>query len=139
MHIVDLARLADPPALPTASHHQNPLSLLFFSATFFSLPSSSQHISNHRFDKFVTQCIHTMAEPIKNRRPEVAAPYVHNLVIVRAAVETSQTDTELRAHSTPQNTPASNAPISSHAQQPAVASIKEGELSIPPLSFSLFF
>ncbi|RYO98485.1 hypothetical protein DL764_007081 [Monosporascus ibericus] len=41
-----------------------------------------------------------MAEPIKNRRPDVAAP-------------------------TPQNTPASNAPISSHAQQPGVASIKE--------------
>ncbi|KAK5630718.1 hypothetical protein RRF57_006433 [Xylaria bambusicola] len=44
-----------------------------------------------------------MAEPIKNRRPEVAAP-------------------------TPQNTPATNAPISSHAQQPAVASIKEEDL-----------
>ncbi|RYP63707.1 hypothetical protein DL770_009321 [Monosporascus sp. CRB-9-2] len=41
-----------------------------------------------------------MAEPIKNRRPDVTAP-------------------------TPQNTPASNAPISSHAQQPGVASIKE--------------
>ncbi|KAI1809166.1 NAP-domain-containing protein [Poronia punctata] len=41
-----------------------------------------------------------MAEPIKNRRPEVTAP-------------------------TPQNTPASNAPISSHAQQPGVSSIKE--------------
>lgn len=27
---------------------------------------------------------------------------------------------------TPQNTPANNAPISSHAQQPGVASIKEG-------------
>ncbi|KAI0157480.1 hypothetical protein GGR57DRAFT_491263 [Xylariaceae sp. FL1272] len=44
-----------------------------------------------------------MAEPIKNRRPEPVAP-------------------------TPQNTPASNAPISSHAQQPGVASIKEEEL-----------
>ncbi|KAI1468486.1 nucleosome assembly protein [Daldinia caldariorum] len=44
-----------------------------------------------------------MAEPIKNRRPEVPAP-------------------------TPQNTPASNAPISSHAQQPGVASIKEEDL-----------
>ncbi|KAI0459759.1 NAP-domain-containing protein [Xylaria acuta] len=44
-----------------------------------------------------------MAEPIKNRRPEVTAP-------------------------TPQNTPASNAPIASHAQQPGVASIKEEEL-----------
>ncbi|KAK7757259.1 histone chaperone [Diatrype stigma] len=41
-----------------------------------------------------------MAEPIKNRRADVPAP-------------------------TPQNTPASNAPISSHAQQPGVASIKE--------------
>ncbi|KAK7954890.1 nucleosome assembly protein (NAP) domain-containing protein [Apiospora saccharicola] len=40
-----------------------------------------------------------MAEPIKNRR-DVTAP-------------------------TPQNTPANNAPISSHAQQPGVASIKE--------------
>ncbi|KAI0167062.1 nucleosome assembly protein [Hypoxylon sp. FL1284] len=44
-----------------------------------------------------------MAEPIKNRRAEVPAP-------------------------TPQNTPASNAPISSHAQQPGVASIKEEDL-----------
>ncbi|GAP87662.2 putative nucleosome assembly protein [Rosellinia necatrix] len=44
-----------------------------------------------------------MAEPIKNRRPEVTAP-------------------------TPQNTPATNAPISSHAQQPGVASIKEEDL-----------
>ncbi|KAI1503517.1 NAP-domain-containing protein [Biscogniauxia marginata] len=44
-----------------------------------------------------------MAEPIKNRRPDVTAP-------------------------TPQNTPASNAPISSHAQQPGVASIKEEDL-----------
>ncbi|KAI1765562.1 nucleosome assembly protein [Hypoxylon sp. FL1150] len=44
-----------------------------------------------------------MAEPIKNRRVEVPAP-------------------------TPQNTPASNAPISSHAQQPGVASIKEEDL-----------
>ncbi|KAI0408155.1 nucleosome assembly protein [Xylaria palmicola] len=44
-----------------------------------------------------------MAEPIKNRRPEVTAP-------------------------TPQNTPASNAPISSHAQQPGVSSIKEEDL-----------
>ncbi|KAI1437264.1 nucleosome assembly protein [Xylaria sp. CBS 124048] len=44
-----------------------------------------------------------MAEPIKNRRPEVTAP-------------------------TPQNTPATNAPISSHAQQPGVSSIKEEEL-----------
>ncbi|KAI2623274.1 nucleosome assembly protein [Hypoxylon sp. NC1633] len=44
-----------------------------------------------------------MAEPIKNRRAEVTAP-------------------------TPQNTPASNAPISSHAQQPGVASIKEEDL-----------
>jgi len=45
-----------------------------------------------------------MAEPIKNKRPDPAtAP-------------------------TPQNTPANNAPISSHAQQPGVASIKEEEL-----------
>ncbi|KAK8101597.1 uncharacterized protein PG998_006989 [Apiospora kogelbergensis] len=42
-----------------------------------------------------------MAEPIKNRR-DVTAP-------------------------TPQNTPANNAPISSHAQQPGVASIKEDD------------
>ncbi|PFH55394.1 hypothetical protein XA68_18411 [Ophiocordyceps unilateralis] len=41
-----------------------------------------------------------MAEPIRNKRPDLTAP-------------------------TPQNTPASNAPISSHAQQPGVASIKE--------------
>ncbi|KAK0720471.1 hypothetical protein B0H67DRAFT_189542 [Lasiosphaeris hirsuta] len=44
-----------------------------------------------------------MAEPIRNKRPDLAAP-------------------------TPQNTPASNAPISSHAQQPGVASIKEEDL-----------
>ncbi|KAJ9157101.1 NAP-domain-containing protein [Coniochaeta hoffmannii] len=46
-----------------------------------------------------------MAEPIRNKRPDTqTAP-------------------------TPQNTPASNAPISSHAQQPGVASImEEGEL-----------
>ncbi|EGY17971.1 hypothetical protein VD0002_g2254 [Verticillium dahliae] len=42
-----------------------------------------------------------MAEPIRNKRPDMpTAP-------------------------TPQNTPANNAPISSHAQQPGVASIKE--------------
>jgi len=45
-----------------------------------------------------------MAEPIRNKRPDLPiAP-------------------------TPQNTPASAAPISSHAQQPGVASIKEEEL-----------
>ncbi|KAK1760726.1 putative nucleosome assembly protein [Echria macrotheca] len=45
-----------------------------------------------------------MAEPIRNKRPDPAtAP-------------------------TPQNTPAANAPISSHAQQPGVASIKEEDL-----------
>ncbi|CAI4210202.1 unnamed protein product [Parascedosporium putredinis] len=45
-----------------------------------------------------------MAEPIPNKRPESGtAP-------------------------TPQNTPANNAPISSHAQQPGVASIKEEDL-----------
>ncbi|EAQ86536.1 hypothetical protein CHGG_07789 [Chaetomium globosum CBS 148.51] len=43
-----------------------------------------------------------MAEPIKNKRPDPAAP-------------------------TPQNTPANAAPISSHAQQPGVSSIKEAE------------
>ncbi|KAH8887479.1 NAP-domain-containing protein [Thozetella sp. PMI_491] len=45
-----------------------------------------------------------MAEPIRNKRPDPAtAP-------------------------TPQNTPATTAPISSHAQQPGVASIKEEDL-----------
>jgi len=44
-----------------------------------------------------------MAEPIRNKREIPGAP-------------------------TPQNTPASNAPISSHAQQPGVASIKEEDL-----------
>ncbi|EQK97560.1 hypothetical protein G6O67_004066 [Ophiocordyceps sinensis] len=44
-----------------------------------------------------------MAEPIRNKRPDLTAP-------------------------TPQNTPASNAPISSHAQQPGVASIKEEDM-----------
>ncbi|KAH6626365.1 hypothetical protein B0J18DRAFT_477126 [Chaetomium sp. MPI-SDFR-AT-0129] len=45
-----------------------------------------------------------MAEPIKNKRPDPAAP-------------------------TPQNTPANAAPISSHAQQPGVDSIKEEDLT----------
>ncbi|KAL2266534.1 hypothetical protein VTJ83DRAFT_5886 [Remersonia thermophila] len=45
-----------------------------------------------------------MAEPIKNKRPDPAAP-------------------------TPQNTPANTAPISSHAQQPGLASLKEEELA----------
>ncbi|KYK58526.1 nucleosome assembly protein [Drechmeria coniospora] len=44
-----------------------------------------------------------MAEPIRSKRPDVTAP-------------------------TPQNTPASNAPISSHAQQPGVASIMEEDM-----------
>ncbi|KJZ75509.1 hypothetical protein HIM_04972 [Hirsutella minnesotensis 3608] len=44
-----------------------------------------------------------MAEPIRNKRPDLTAP-------------------------TPQNTPASNAPISSHAQQPGVSSIKEEDI-----------
>ncbi|KAK4156499.1 nucleosome assembly protein 1 [Chaetomidium leptoderma] len=44
-----------------------------------------------------------MAEPIKNKRPDPAAP-------------------------TPQNTPANAAPISSHAQQPGITSIKEEDL-----------
>ncbi|TQS32207.1 hypothetical protein Golomagni_07484, partial [Golovinomyces magnicellulatus] len=44
-----------------------------------------------------------MAEPIRNKRPDVTAP-------------------------TPQNTPLTNAPISSHAQQPGVASIKEEDI-----------
>ncbi|KAL2169607.1 hypothetical protein VTG60DRAFT_5832 [Thermothelomyces hinnuleus] len=45
-----------------------------------------------------------MAEPIKNKRPDPAAP-------------------------TPQNTPANAAPISSHAQQPGISSIKEEDLT----------
>ncbi|KAM0479365.1 hypothetical protein ACHAPX_004576 [Trichoderma viride] len=43
-----------------------------------------------------------MAEPIRNKRSEYTAP-------------------------TPQNTPAATAPITSRAQQPGVASIKEGK------------
>ncbi|EFX01416.1 nucleosome assembly protein [Grosmannia clavigera kw1407] len=46
-----------------------------------------------------------MAEPIRNKRPDPTAP-------------------------TPQNTPANNAPISSHAQQPGVASISEETVDI---------
>lgn len=38
-----------------------------------------------------------------------------------------------QSSSTPQNTPANNAPISSHAQQPGVASIKEGRPHRPNL------
>ncbi|KAK6848929.1 nucleosome assembly protein [Apiospora arundinis] len=53
-----------------------------------------------------------MAEPIKNRR-DVTAP-------------------------TPQNTPANNAPISSHAQQPGVASIKEDDLAERAAAASIF-
>ncbi|KAL2163137.1 hypothetical protein VTH06DRAFT_6973 [Thermothelomyces fergusii] len=45
-----------------------------------------------------------MAEPIKNKRPDPAAP-------------------------TPQNTPANAAPILSHAQQPGISSIKEEDLT----------
>jgi len=44
-----------------------------------------------------------MAEPIRGKRPEATAP-------------------------TPQNTPANNAPISSHAQQPGVSSIREEDI-----------
>ncbi|MCJ1378785.1 hypothetical protein MMC17_001884 [Xylographa soralifera] len=44
-----------------------------------------------------------MSEPIRNKKLDMTAP-------------------------TPQNTPANNAPISSHAQQPGVASIKEEDL-----------
>ncbi|ORY72026.1 uncharacterized protein BCR38DRAFT_331760 [Pseudomassariella vexata] len=54
-----------------------------------------------------------MAEPIKNRRNEPTAP-------------------------TPQNTPANNAPISSHAQQPGVASIKEDDLAERAAAASIF-
>lgn len=36
-------------------------------------------------------------------------------------------DTNYPAFSTPQNTPAATAPITSRAQQPGVASIKEGK------------
>lgn len=51
-----------------------------------------------------------MAEPIPNKRPESGtAP-------------------------TPQNTPANNAPISSHAQQPGVASIKEEDFDLAAAS-----
>ncbi|CAK7208333.1 histone chaperone [Sporothrix curviconia] len=46
-----------------------------------------------------------MAEPIRNKRPDPVAP-------------------------TPQNTPANNAPISSHAQQPGVSSIAEEPVDI---------
>ncbi|EPE09663.1 nucleosome assembly protein [Ophiostoma piceae UAMH 11346] len=46
-----------------------------------------------------------MAEPIRNKRPDPVAP-------------------------TPQNTPANNAPISSHAQQPGVPSISEEPVDI---------
>ena len=38
--------------------------------------------------------------------------------------------------STPQNTPANNAPISSHAQQPGVASIKEGRPHRPNIAYT---
>lgn len=65
-----------------------------------------------------------MAEPIKNRRVEVPAPYV---AITPLIYFDQDTNIGFR-NSTPQNTPASNAPISSHAQQPGVASIKEGML-----------
>jgi nucleosome assembly protein 1-like 1 len=44
-----------------------------------------------------------MAEPIRGKRTDITAP-------------------------TPQNTPANNAPISSHAQQPGVASIREEDM-----------
>uniref|UniRef100_A0A093UUQ1 Putative nucleosome assembly protein n=1 Tax=Talaromyces marneffei PM1 TaxID=1077442 RepID=A0A093UUQ1_TALMA len=53
-----------------------------------------------------------MSEPIRNKKADfLVAP-------------------SLRYSSTPQNTPANNAPISSHAQQPGVASISEAAASL---------
>ncbi|POR33967.1 Putative nucleosome assembly protein, partial [Tolypocladium paradoxum] len=81
--------------------NQRPLVLNFLPSPIISSPHPFQPLAS------ALSCTHrasTMAEPIRGKRPDLTAP-------------------------TPQNTPASNAPISSHAQQPGVASIKEGELS----------
>lgn len=70
-----------------------------------------------------------MSEPIRNKRADQAiAPYVF------LPPSNTQAMSTLAANhhpvlSTPQNTPANAAPISSRAQQPGVASIKEGEQS----------
>jgi nucleosome assembly protein 1-like 1 len=73
-----------------------------------------------------------MSEPIRNKKADFpVAPYVFSLFLVPAyrhmerkkKKQLTQLPENFR---TPQNTPANNAPISSHAQQPGVSSIKEG-------------
>lgn len=44
----------------------------------------------------------------------------------------------LQTAPTPQNTPANNAPISSHAQQPGVGTIKEGKMNLSTPHHALF-
>lgn len=49
---------------------------------------------------------------------------LHNSLLI------AYSDTDYPAFSTPQNTPAATAPITSRAQQPGVASIKEGKSNL---------
>ena len=66
-----------------------------------------------------------MSEIPKNKTPGPSAPYVQH----PTKDENQEKESRLTSDpSTPQNTPANNAPISSHAQQPGVGTIKEGTL-----------
>jgi nucleosome assembly protein 1-like 1 len=66
-----------------------------------------------------------MSEPIRNNRNQMpTAPYARVLRL-RPILEHI---TDNMANSTPQNTPANNAPISSHATAPGMSSINEGKL-----------
>lgn len=65
-----------------------------------------------------------MSEPIRNKKTDLpVAPYVSPSNLSRCLDDPL---TFAAVDSTPQNTPANNAPISSHAQEPGVSSIKEG-------------
>jgi nucleosome assembly protein 1-like 1 len=75
-----------------------------------------------------------MSEPIRNKKADFpVAPYATPLqppppkLSQKKKRRKEEKKTNLQKR-TPQNTPANNAPISSHAQQPGVSSIKEGKL-----------
>lgn len=96
---------------PFYIHHHHRRSASHRSHPSFTPPT--QTTSKHKF---------TMAEPIRGKRPDVAAPCVP----LHPSMCCSCCGANYPSSSTPQNTPATNAPISSHAQQPGVASISEG-------------
>lgn len=68
-----------------------------------------------------------MAEPIKNRKLDMTAPYVPETSLTS---QDSHMADAMISNSTPQNTPANTAPISSRAQAPGIGSIKEGSSAI---------